>query len=320
MEYHNQLRCRSGLPGRSGSNIVWCLLAVLSLLASACGPGETRAGQDKFSGDEPAASLEDAAAELTAETRIVSLNGTISEILSALGLEENIVGTDVTSTYPSSLAEKPKVGHNRNISAEGVLSLQPDLVLARAEELDPVLKSQFEAAGVQVLAFDHEYSVEGSKKLIRDVAASFNLDQKAKVVIAGLDRDLDSARQYIDTVSRPKVLFIYARGTGTLMVAGENTQVEQMIELAGGQNAIEGFEDFKPLTSESLVAANPDVILLFDSGLASLGGMEGLLKVQGIAQTNAGKNRKVIEMDGQLLTGFSPRLGKALAALAQGIR
>src|SRR3546814_14071921 len=96
-----------------------------------------------------------------------------------------------------------------------------------------------------------------------------------------------------------------------MMVAGENTQMEQVIHMAGGQNAVRGFEDFKPLTAESLVAANPDVILLFDSGLDSLGGMEGLLKVRGIAQTNAGKNRKVIEMDGQLLTGFGLRLGKA---------
>src|SRR5690606_33860565 len=119
--------------------------------------------------------------------------------------------------------------------------------------------------------------------------------------------------------SNPKVLFIYARGTGTMMVAGKDTQVGKMIELAGGVNAVNDFADFKPLTAEALVAANPDVILLFDSGLSSLGGIDGLWEVQGNKQTNAGKNRKVIEMDGQFLTGFSQRLGKALEELGKKI-
>lgn len=298
---------------------------VLLLAVTSCSPGtggseNGTGGSENETGGSGSDGSQNSRPGITAATRIVSLNGTISEVLVALGLEENIVGTDVTSTYPASLQEKPKVGHNRNISAEGVLSLQPDLVLARAGELSPALRSQFEAAGARVIAFEQKYSVEGTRKLIRDIADSLGRAKKAGPVIAGLNSDLDAAARYVDTASRPRVLFIYARGTGTMMVAGENTQVEQIIRLAGAQNAVKGFDDFKPLTAESLVAANPDVILLFDSGLNSLGGMEGLLKVQGIAQTNAGKNRKVIEMDGQLLTGFGPRLGKAIAELAQGIR
>src|SRR3546814_19832757 len=105
-----------------------------------------------------------------------------------------------------------------------------------------------------------------------------------------------------------------------MMVAGENTQMEQVIHMAGGQNAVRGFEDFKPLTAESLVAANPAVILLFDSGLESLGGLDGLLKVRGIEQTNAGKNRKVIKMNGQLLPCFGPQIRTALAELELGTR
>jgi iron complex transport system substrate-binding protein len=104
-----------------------------------------------------------------------------------------------------------------------------------------------------------------------------------------------------------------------MMVAGKNTQVEKMIELAGGVNAVDDFTEFKPLTAEALVAANPDVILLFDSGLSSLGGVDGLLEVQGIRQTNAGKNKKFVEMEGQFLTGFSQRLGKAVEELAKRI-
>ena len=114
---------------------------------------------------------------------------------------------------------------------------------------------------------------------------------------------------------KPKVLFIYARGAGNLMVAGKETPLHSMIELAGAENAAAELTDFKPLTPEALLTTNPDVILMFDSGLQSLGGVDGLLKVEGIAATNAGKNKKVVSMDGQLLSGFGPRLGEAVVEL-----
>ncbi|MBO0951997.1 heme/hemin ABC transporter substrate-binding protein [Fibrella forsythiae] len=249
--------------------------------------------------------------------RIVSLDGTVSEILCDLGLQARLVGVDVTSTYPESLQKLPKVGHNRNISAEGVLAQKPTLVLTtekagtKAEVLD-----QLRSAGVQVITFKQEFSVEGTRKLITDIATTCRVPSKARVVIRRMEGDLAKVQK---AAGRPKVLFIYARGAGTMFVAGRGTPVEKMIELAGGQNATPQFEDFKPLTTESLVAANPDIILLFDSGLESLGGANGLLNVPGVAQTNAGKTNRFVTMDGHLLTGFTPRLGKALGELARKI-
>lgn len=258
--------------------------------------------------------------EITDSTKIVSTNGTLSEILVTLGFEDNIVGVDVASTYPASLQQKPKIGHNREISAEGVLALNADLALGVTEMIKPQVAEQIRAAGTRLLLFDHEYSVDGARQLIRAVADSLGQSAKGDSVLSVLDGDLALADSIVtQSESKPKVLFIYARGTGTMMVAGQRTQLDEMIKLAGGENAVSGFEDFKPLTAESLVAANPDVILLFDSGLSSLGGIDGLLEVQGIGQTNAGKNRKVVEMDGQFLTGFGPRLGEAILELAKKI-
>lgn len=99
------------------------------------------------------------------------------------------------------------------------------------------------------------------------------------------------------------------------MVAGQGTPLHSMIELAGAENAAAALTDFKPLTPEALLTSNPDVILMFDSGFQSIGGMEGLLKIEGIAATNAGKNKKVVAMDGQFLSGFGPRLGEAVVEL-----
>jgi iron complex transport system substrate-binding protein len=249
--------------------------------------------------------------------RIVSLDGTVSEILCDLGLQSHLIGVDVTSTYPESLQKLPKVGHNRNISAEGVISLKPTLVLTSQNAgTKPEVIEQIKSAGIKVISFNQEYSVAGTKKLIQDVANTCQVTSRAKPLLKKLDADLAQVKKAANT---PKVLFIYARGTGTMMVSGKGTQVDKMIELAGATNAAAGFENYKPLTAEALVAANPDVILLFDTGLESLGGTEGLAKVQGIAQTNAGKNGRIVTMDGHLLSGFSPRLGKALQELTQKI-
>lgn len=273
-----------------------CLLALFLM-------GSSFALADKPTQDEP--------------IRIVSLDGTVSEILCDLGLQSLIIGVDVTSTYPEALKKLPKVGHNRSISAEGIISLKPTLVLTstNAGTKTEVIE-QIKSAGIKVITFQQDFSVAGTKKLIQDIATTCQVGSRAKPILKKLESDLAQVKK---AANSPKVLFIYARGTGTMMVSGRGTPIEKMIELAGGVNATPDFENYKPLTAEALVTANPDVILLFDSGLESLGGTAGLLAVQGVAQTNAGKNSRVIVMDGHLLSGFSPRLGKALQELSQKI-
>lgn len=254
-----------------------------------------------------------------AAQKIISLNGTVSEILAGLGFENNIIGTDITSNYPESLKAKPKLGHNRNISAEGIIALQPDVVTALATDIKPELATQLKAAGIKTILFKQVFSVAGTKQLINDVAKAFGNQQKANQMLKKLDTDLAVAAKN-KSKTKPKVLFIYARGSGTMMVAGAGTSVEQIIALAGGQNVISGFKDYKPLTAEALIAGNPDYILLFKTGLESLGGSSGLQKVQGISQTTAGKNKKFITMEGELLTGFGPRLGDAVLQLSQKLK
>ncbi|THU37238.1 hemin ABC transporter substrate-binding protein [Niastella caeni] len=247
-----------------------------------------------------------------AQQRIVSLNGAVSEILCALGLESSIVGVDVTSNYPASLEKKARVGHNRTISAEGILALRPTLVLGIKDQIKPEVAEQLSAAHIKVQLLQQEYSVAGTRSLIQQVGSATGTTEKAKQIEADFNKQWQALRL---APVKKKVLFIYARGTGSMMVSGTGTPVEKMIKLAGAQNAVNGFTDFKPLSSESLVAANPDVILLFDSGLQSLGSVDGLLKVPGVAETNAGRNKKVITMDGQLLSGFGLRLPQAVSEL-----
>ena len=244
--------------------------------------------------------------------RIVSLNGAITETLDALDYSDAIVGVDVTSTYPEGLKDKvTDLGHVRSITAESILALQPTLVFGTTKDVNPELNELLKKANIPFVLIDQEFSVDGTKKLITDVAKNLNKENYQPL--------LDHISNEIATVksfeNKPKVLFIYARGAGNLMVAGQGTPLHSMIELAGAENAAAALTDFKPLTPEALLTSNPDVILMFDSGFQSIGGMEGLLKIEGIAATNAGKNKKVVAMDGQFLSGFGPRLGEAVVEL-----
>jgi len=246
--------------------------------------------------------------------RIVSLNGAITEILVALGEKDKIVGVDVTSTYPKDIKEKTQdLGHARSVSLENVIALQPTLVLASDKDLNPELITKLQDTKIEIKIIYQEQSIEGTKQFIKDIATAVG-DTDYTSLIEKIDTDFAGLTQF---EAKPKVLFIYARGAGTLMVAGKNTPMEKIITIAGGENAVSDFEDFKPLTPEALIQSNPDYILMFEKGLESLGGIDGVLKIQGIEQTNAGKNNQIIAMDGALLSGFGPRVGQAAKELNQ---
>lgn len=243
--------------------------------------------------------------------RIVSLSGGVTEIVAALGHEKEIVGTDVTSTYPETLkATAQDLGHVRSMTIEPIMKLNPTLILASDKDINPDLSEKIKASGIQTELFNQEFSIAGTKVLINQVAKALgNTNQQS--ILDKIDADV---RQIQPIAKKPKVLFIYARGN-MLMVAGKNTPMASIIEIAGGDNAVNDFEDFKPLTPEAVVKANPDVLLFFTSGLQSNGGVEGALKMPGVSQSNAGKNKKVIAMDGGLLSSFGPRVGEAALSL-----
>ncbi|RWX00115.1 heme/hemin ABC transporter substrate-binding protein [Flavobacterium cerinum] len=280
------------------------LVAAFMLVAAVSCKKETKTTDDSTVKTDTIAKVE--------TYKIVSLNGAVTEIVSALGHEKEIVGVDVTSTYPESLKTTAKdLGHVRSISIEAIMALKPTLILATDKDMSPELLEKLKNSGVKTEVFAQEFTADGSKKLIDDVAKALNNDG-AKALQDKIDADLKNVKPI---AAAPKVLFIYARGANMMMVAGTSTPVERMIALAGGKNAVTDFEDFKPLTPEALIKGNPDVILLFDSGIGSLGGPQGVLKIPGVDKTNAGKNKKVLAMDGALLSGFGPRVGEGAVKL-----
>ena len=254
--------------------------------------------------------------DISDKSGIISIGSSVTETIYALGAEENLVAVDITSVYPQEADSLPKVPYTRNLTAEGVLSLNPTLIVASESAGPESVIKQIRSTNTPFLKLPSSETLEGALQRIEKLGAIFEKEKKAGGLISDIKNKLASASKIKDRVESPvSVLFIYARGPNSLSVAGKNTSAETMIELAGAENAITNFEDYKPLNAEALAAANPDVILMMNSGLSSLGGIEGLLKAPGVSMTNAAKNERIYTMDGNYLLGFGPRLGEAVLDL-----
>ncbi len=245
-------------------------------------------------------------------SRILTLGGPITEIVFALGAGDKVIATDTSSYFPAQAQKLPKVGYQRNLSAEGVIAQKPSLIVGTTEAGPPAAIKQIRDSGITTLILPAEPTVQGAKNKILALGKVFGLERRAEALANGIDLDLAEAKAYAGSRNRPKVVFIYARGAGTLLVSGKGSSADGMIKLAGAVNPIQSYEGYKPLTSEALVAANPDVIMFLTNGLESIGGVDGALKLPGVALTNAGKNRRIVHMDDLYMLSFGPRLGKAV--------
>jgi iron complex transport system substrate-binding protein len=249
--------------------------------------------------------------------RIVSLGGALTELVYALGLGERLVGVDSSSVWPEAARALPQVGYQRKVSAEGVIALAPSLVLHSDAAGPASALARLREAGITLAEFPDPRDVAGARARIEALAARLDRVEQGREMIAALDAELARLPTVADE-QRPRVLFLYARGADTLLVAGRSTAAAAMIELAGGRNALE-LDDFRPLSAEAVLAAAPEVLLVTSRGLDSVGGSAGLLALPGIAQTPAGRNARILALDDLALLGFGPRTGTTLHELAAAL-
>lgn len=248
-------------------------------------------------------------------SRIITAGSSSSEIVCALGFCDKIVATDRTSLYPEKLQALPSIGYRSGVNAEGIVSLTPDLVIIEKGYVKEDVIAQIQSTGIKVVAVDHEATFESTKIRIRSIAEAVNKKTEGEALITKIEQQLtEVAKKVTNNPSRPTVLCVYARGAGSMQVAGKNTSFG-LLPLAGTVNAVPDIDGYKPLNAESLIQANPDYILFFTSGLESIGGIEGALKITGVEQTTAGKKKQMIHMDGILLTNWGPRVAQAAEEL-----
>ncbi len=262
-----------------------------------------------------------AAGPARAQRDVVVVGGAITEIVYALGAQDRVAATDTTSVHPAAAANTPKVGYQRSLSTEGVLALKPRIVFAAHEAGPPAALTQIRGAGVEVVSFGQDYSIDGLRARVASVAKALGREAEGRRLNERIASEWKrvSVRVASDPV-KPRVLFILAHAGPTPQGGGEGTTADAIIRLAGGVNAMAGVQGYRPLTAEGIVNAAPDVILITDQGLAAQGGLPSVLDRPGVAMTPAGKARRVVSMEALYLMGFGPRLPQAVDELATAIR
>lgn len=253
-------------------------------------------------------------------SRIVAIGGSVTEIVYALGEEARLIGRDSTSVYPPEALKLPDTGYIRALSPEGVLSLNPDLILALEGAGPPPALDALKSAGVKTVMIPEGFDRAAILRKIEAVGAALGVDDKARALSAGIDASLENAMAASATQGKKaRVLFVLSAQNGRIMAAGRNSQADGIIALAGGENVLSDVEGYKQVSDEAVINAAPEVILVLKGVGDHRPSDDALLAIPAIAATPAGQAKRIVRMDGMYLLGFGPRTADAIVSLHEAL-
>lgn len=248
--------------------------------------------------------------------RLVTLGGSVTEIVYALGAGDLIVATDLSSLYPKQAQQLPSVGYYRGIPAEGVAAMKPSLVLA-SEHAGPLIAiQQLKALGIQVESVSDEPTMASLQSRIRQIAHVLNQEQAGEDLIVQVNQNVEAALK-IPVRSQPTMLIVM-RG-GKLLGAGGDTAANVVIEKSGLHNVFVALKSYQPITPEAVSIAAPEVIIVTQSTVSALGGLEKVKSQPAFMHTPAVKNNQVIVLDDLLAQGFGPRFGLVIKSIREAL-
>lgn len=257
------------------------------------------------------------AVEITDTGRVVSVGGSVTEILYALGLEDRIVAVDTTSVYPAdALADKPNVGYLRALSPEGLLSTDPTLILAEDDAGPPEAVTILENASVPFVRVPGGTDATGVADKIRFIADVMGVSERGAEMADTIAADLAAVSDVIaQNDTRSKVLFILSLANGRVLAAGEGTSAAAIIEMAGAENALTGFSGYKQVNEEAIIEAAPEIVVMMARG-DHAAGPDAVFAHPALTRTPAADHRRLVTMDGLYLLGFGPRIAHAVRDLS----
>ncbi|QIK84594.1 hemin ABC transporter substrate-binding protein [Sanguibacter sp. HDW7] len=259
----------------------------------------------------------------TSRILAVDLYGTFAEIVFSLGLGDRVVGRDIATGFEEA-AHLPVVsGSSHALNVESILALDPTVVLTDTSIGPAEVFDQLRAAGVPVVFLDPDRSLGTIDDHVRQVAAALGVPEQGEVLVERTEADLAAVRASAPTGDALSVAFLYLRGTaGVYMLGGPGSGADALIEAVGATDAGTALgltSSFTPVTSEGMINAAPDVLLVMSAGLESVGGVDGLLAMPGIGQTPAASTRRVLDAPDTRLLSFGPSTARTVAALAEAL-
>lgn len=257
--------------------------------------------------------------KVTGKDRIVCVSKQLTELMFALHRGDKIVGLDLTSTYPAETKNITKVGYHRHLSAEGIISLDPTVVIHQNDVAPPEVMPQIAKVGIPIKVYPSATTIDSTKILIRMLGKEYGQDSAAERIIGKLESDLAKADSIVKKYpNKPKVLIVhFGQQRNQYFVMGTRGTADAMLKLAGGINAADT-SSFRDLSPEVIAREQPDIILATDFGWDRLGGdIEKFKELPGIGLTPAAKNGKIYRIEEHDLVYFGPRTGENVLLIAE---
>ena len=290
-------------------------LFVAALLLTGCATSQVSDTSTISENDVSAISID--ATSSFSVARVVTLANGVAEIMNSLNAGALIVGRDLASSEKA-LEDVPVVTSGHQVIPEKVIGLKPDLVIIDASTGPKSAIDQIRSAGIRVEQTPESWNLADISLKVQAVANVIGAPQQGEL----LNQAISSAITNSKLSSKPRIAFLYLRGTSAIyLIGGEGSGADSLISAIGGIDvgAAALPRPFNTLTAESLATLNPDVIIVMTKGLESVGGISGLLKLPGVAQTEAGKKQAVIDVDDSLLLSFGPRTPSLVQVLAERV-
>ena len=257
--------------------------------------------------------------EITIESveRIIPLDGTVAEVVFALGMGDNVVATDLSATWPPEADALPEIGYQRSLAAETVAAFNPTILLATDIAGPPGALEDLKRLGYPLVIVPNDSSPQGPGEKVRAVARALGIPERGEELASQIDQEI-ADNSVSETPENPlTVMALYVRGTAAQRILGESSATHWLIKAAGGADAAEimGISESAPISPEAILEVAPDVLLIPSAGLESAGGIDGLMEIPGFAETPAGQNRNVLNYDDQYLLGNGPRVGRLIGEM-----
>jgi iron complex transport system substrate-binding protein len=257
--------------------------------------------------------------------RIVCIGQAYNEMIYALGAQASLVGVDYSSTYPPEIKKLPTVGYHRALSAEGILSLHPTLILEDNNIGPDNVVRQLEALHVPMKTFQAKNnSVAGTEALLREMGAFFHKEKRAEDLCTRMESEMAEAAAEIRKYGTgPRVAVIhFGRASNIYLLVGNGgggdaSTAGRMVELAGGRMAIQQQGMQRMASPEIIAKCNPDVILMTEYGFDRLGSIEQAKTLPGVAETDAARHNRIFRVSEHELMYFGPDTGENLIKLAK---
>tara|TARA_B110000503_G_scaffold45028_1_gene73505 strand:+ start:90 stop:992 length:903 start_codon:yes stop_codon:yes gene_type:complete len=291
-------------------------LIAVAILLTGCGTSQESQSQTISENDVSTISIN--SPTTFSVSRVVVLANGVAEIMNSLNARSILIGRDISSTEEA-LADIPIVTSGHQVLSEQVIALKPDLVIVDASTGPKSAIDQIKAAGINVVQTPESWTLADISSKVAAVASAIGARQQGEL----LNRAIAAEIQTSTLPSKPRIAFLYLRGTSSIyLMGGPGSGADSLISAIGAVDVgAESLENpFNTMTAEALATLNPNVIIVMTKGLQSVGGLPGLLKLPGVAQTQAGKSGAIIDVNDSLLLSFGPRTPSLVTSLAESVR